>query len=221
MPTIDDLLDAILPEIPFDGWTDAAFDAAARHCDLSAAQARALAPRGALDLAVQYHRRGDAHMVQAMQEADLSEMRYSEKVAHAIWLRLQAIDSPEAVQRATALFALPHLAPLGARLIWSTADAIWTVLGDNSDDVNWYSKRATLSAVWSSVLLYWLGDSSDGKSATRTFIDRRIDDVMRVEKAKAGIRGNALLRTAFAPLGLLTRGIRAPQPRSDLPGAQQ
>lgn len=219
MPDQDDLLDAILPEVPFDGWSDVAFARAAESCGITVGDARRVAPRGAVDLAVAYHERGDARMAQAMAAADLSEMRYSEKVAHAIWLRLQVIDAPEAVQRASSMFALPHLAPLGARLIWNTADAIWIVLGDTSDDVNWYSKRATLSAVWSSVLLYWLGDGSEGKEATRSFIDRRIDDVMRIEKAKAGVRGNALLRAVFSPLGLATRGIRAPRPRSDLPGA--
>lgn len=220
MPSKDDLLTAILPEVPFDGWTEAAFSRAASACGLTISAARAIAPRGAIDLAVAYHEKGDARMTEAMRASDLTGFRYSEKVAHAIWLRLQVIDAPEAVQRAIALFALPHLAPMGSRLIWGTADAIWTVLGDTSDDFNWYSKRATLSAVWSSVLLYWLGDASEGKEATRAFIDRRIDDVMRFEKAKAGVRGNPILRAAFAPLTFATSFVKAPEPRTDLPGAQ-
>ena len=54
----------------------------------------------------------------------------------------------------------------------------------------WYSKRATLSAVYSSALLYWLGDDSPGASATREFVGRRIDNVMQIEDVKARIRGN-------------------------------
>lgn len=215
---LDDLVDAILPEVPFDGWTDTAFAHAADTVGVSLDQAHAVAPRGAVDLAVATHKRGDAMMVERMAEADLTGYRYRDKVAHAVWLRVDSITHPEAAQRATALFALPHLAPLGTQLIWGTADAIWTALGDASDDVNWWTKRATLSGVWGSVLLYWLGDTSDGKEATRAFIDRRIDDVLQIEKAKAGVRKNPLLRAAFAPLTFATSFIKAPTPRDDLPG---
>lgn len=215
---LDALVDAILPEVPFDGWSEAAFARAAETAGLTLAEARALAPRGALDLAVATHKRGDAMMAARMAEADLGGYRYRDKVAHAIWLRLDAITHPEAAQRATAMFALPHLAPLGSQLIWGTADVIWRALGDTSQDANWYTKRATLSAVWGAVLLYWLGDSSEGKEATRAFIDRRIDDVMRIEKAKATVRGNPLLRAAFAPVTFAASHLRAPRPRDDLPG---
>ena len=94
----------------------------------------------------------------------------------------------EAVRRGVALFALPHHAADGARAIWHTADTIWTALGDDSRDFNWYSKRTTLSAVYSSALLYWLGDETPGASATREFVGRRIDNVMQIEEVKARIR---------------------------------
>lgn len=65
---------------------------------------------------------------------------------------------------------------------------IWSGLGDSSRDVNWYSKRATLSAVYAASVLYWLGDHSEGRRDTRDFIDRRIDGVMQFEKFKASAR---------------------------------
>ena len=58
-------------------------------------------------------------------------------------------------------------------------------LGDTSDDVNWYTKRLSLSGVISSTVLYWLGDTSDGPPKTWAFLDRRIGDVMRIETVKA------------------------------------
>ena len=116
-----------------------------------------------------------------MAEADLFTMRYSEKVAHAIRLRLAAAEDKEVVRRGTSLFALPNHAGDGAKLIWGTADAIWNALGDTSDDVNWYTKRATLSAVYGSVVLFWLGDDA---GAVDDFIDRRIENVMQFEKVK-------------------------------------
>lgn len=218
-PQARNLLEAILPHVPFDGWSEAAFSAACRDIDMTAQAARLLCPRGAVDLAVLSHKLGDQQMIEALAGADLSEMRFRDKVAHAVWLRLQVIDDREVVRRASALFALPHMAPEGAQLIWGTADAIWTALGDSSQDANWYTKRATLSAVYGSVVLYWLGDQSDEQSATRAFIDRRIENVMQFEKLKASMSDNRLLKPLTTPLLKLMSTIKAPAARpADLPG---
>jgi ubiquinone biosynthesis protein COQ9 len=40
-------------------------------------------------------------------------------------------------------------------------------------------------------LLHWTQDDSEDFAATRRFIDRRIDGVMRFEKAKAKLTGMA------------------------------
>ena len=215
----DKVLTAALPLIPFDGWSDSTIAAAVGDAGVDPDLARLAFPRGGVDLALAFHRRGDQALRDAVAARDLSGLRYSERVAELIWLRLDAIsDQREAVRRAAALFALPHHAADGAGAIWSTADAIWTCLGDTSRDLNWYTKRMTLSAVYSSVLLYWLGDQSEGFSDTRAFIDRRIDNVMSFEKTKARFRESPLGKAFEAgPLRLL-QGIRAPEPRDDLPG---
>ena len=219
-PMLDQMLDAALPHVAFDGWSQATFDAAVRDTGLDPANARTICPRGAVDLAIAYHKRGDALMVAALGAADLRDMRFRDKVAHAIRLRLQAITDKEAVRRGTTLFALPHMAPDGAKLIWGTADAIWTALGDTSLDVNWYTKRLTLSGVYSAVVLFWLGDDSLDAQATDAFIDRRIDDVMRFEKLKADARANPLTRPFATALGRLTAHVKAPARMQDpdLPG---
>ena len=214
-----ELTRAILPHVAFDGWSRAAFNAAMRDSGMSEAEARAACPRGAVDLAVTHHRMGDQAMIEALRKADLSQMRFRDRVAHALRLRIAAIEDREAVRRASALFALPHMAPEGARLVWGTADAIWTALGDTSVDGNWYTKRATLSAVWGSVILYWLGDDSLGGQATEAFIDRRIDDVMTIEKLKSQAKDNPLLRPVTGPLGALFGRMRRPGSLNDLPGA--
>ncbi len=215
------LLDACLGHVAFEGWSETAFAAAVAETGMTPAQARTLCPRGAVDLAVAFHAAGDAAMVAAVKAADLGAMRYSEKVAFAIRARLDVISDKEAVRRGMALFTLPHMAPEGARLTWGTADAIWRALGDTSEDVNWYTKRVTLSGVWASVVLYWLGDDSLNAQATDDFIARRIADVMRFEKFKAQVNGNAMLRPVTAPLNRLLARVRAPSrmPPGDLPGS--
>ena len=214
------LIDAILMHVAFDGWSDTAFRAAVADTGIDETVARSLFPRGARDLARAWHDRGDAAMVEALAKADLSGMRYSEKVAHAVRLRTEAITDKEALRRAMVQNVLPLNAPDGAKMLWQTADAIWTALGDTSDDYNWYTKRAMLSGVVGSTLLFWLGDDSPDQQPTWDFLDRRIDDVMQVEKAKARATSGPLGRVFSAPAALLGH-IRPPRPRSDLPGRQR
>lgn len=216
----DQLLEAILPHVAFDGWSPEAFAAAVSDCELDPNAAKLACPRGAVDLAIAFHIAGDAAMTAAVTSADLSDMRFRDKVAEAIRLRLAAVDDKEAVRRGSTLFAMPHMAPDGAKLVWGTADAIWTALGDTSDDINWYTKRATLSAVYGSVVLYWLGDDSIDGQATDAFIDRRIENVMQFEKVKAGVNNNPLLKPITGPLGRMMSSIKAPSRPvvTDLPG---
>lgn len=216
-PTREALLRAMLPHVPFDGWSDAAFRRAAREAEVTLEEARAAAPRGALDLAVEWHREGDRAMVRAIRAAP-SAARLRERVAQAVKARVLAMEDREALRRSAALFALPQNAALGARLLWESADAIWTALGDASQDGNWYTKRATLSAVLALVALYRLGDDSPGQARTMEFVDRRIDDVMAFEAWKRDAGRNPLLRPLAGPLGWAMSRVRAPIRPPDLPG---
>ena len=211
------VLQAALGHVAFDGWSEASLAAAIADSGQAPGLARALFPRGGVDLAVAYHRAGDAAMLEALGTRDLDSLRFRDRVALAIRLRLMAADK-ELVRRGSALFALPHHAIEGAGLIWATADAVWTALGDTSRDLNWYSKRASLSAVYGATVLYWLGDTSEGCAATWEFLDRRIENVMQFEKAKAGLQKNQGLQALFkGPMKILER-ISAPNGRDDLPG---
>jgi ubiquinone biosynthesis protein COQ9 len=214
------LLDAALIHVPFDGWSDAALRAAVRDLGLTPEVARAAFPRGGVDLALAYHARGDAQMRARLAEQDLGALRYSARVALAVRLRIEAAEDRELVRRGTTLFALPIYAADGAKAIWGTVDAIWTALGDTSRDGNWYTKRATLAGVYSATVLFWLGDDSDGSRATWEFLDRRIENVMQVEKLKAAAKQNPLTRPFAALQARVMAAIPAPgcAPRDDLPG---
>lgn len=210
------LLDAALSHVPFDGWSDDTFRAAVAEAGVDDTVARALCPRGAVDLALAYHQRGDRMMVARLKAADLSDMRFRDRIAFAVRTRLEVADDKEVVRRGTTLFALPHHAADGARALWQTCDAIWTALGDTSTDVNWYTKRATLSGVYSATLLYWLGDESPDHQATWDFLDRRIDDVMRFEKVKAQVNDNPVLSKLMAGPNWLLSQVKAPMRAPDL-----
>ncbi len=214
------LLAAILVHVPFDGWSAQSFDAALSDSGVEAGLARLACPRGALDLALAYHRAGDDEMLARMASADLGGMRYSARVVAGVRFRLEAADDKEIVRRGVVFFAMPTHASDGAAAIWGTCDKIWNTLGDSSRDVNWYSKRAILSGVYSSTLLFWLGDDSEDHQATWAFLDRRIDNVMQFEKLKGNLRNNPLFQGFMRGPGRILDKIEAPEARhmDDLPG---
>jgi ubiquinone biosynthesis protein COQ9 len=214
------LLEAAKPHVPFDGWSETTLRLAAQDADIAPGLVAAICPRGAVDLALAYHAEGDAAMLKRLKETDLNAMRFRDRVAFAVRARLEAVEDRELVRRGTTLFSLPNHAADGAKAIWQTCDHIWTALGDTSDDVNWYTKRATLSGVYGATVLYWLGDDSEGNLRTWEFLDRRIEDVMQIEKLKARARENRVVSGLMAgPLAFLGR-VRAPQARQQtgMPG---
>jgi ubiquinone biosynthesis protein COQ9 len=214
------VLQAALPHVPFDGWSDRTLRAAIAECRAAPGLARSLFPRGGVDLALAYHATGDAEMAGRLRATDLGGIRFRDRIALAVRTRLELADR-ELVRRGTTLFSLPQHAADGARAIWATADRIWTALGDTSRDLNWYTKRATLSGVYGATVLYWLGDDSSDHHATWDFLDRRIEQVMQFEKLKAGFRENPLGKAFMAGPGKLFDSIRAPRLPDDLPGRHQ
>ncbi len=214
------LLNAMKRHVPFDGWSDASFEAAQKDADIVPGTARAVCPRGAVDLALAFHEEGDQAMLIRLGDTNLSALRFRDRISQAVRFRLEAVEDPELVRRGMTLFSLPQYAADGVQAIWRSCDRIWDALGDTSDDVNWYTKRMTLSGVYSATVLYWLGDNSPDHEDTWTFLDRRINDVMQFEKFKAQMRDNKILsRFTAIPLSFLDK-IRAPDPsgRAGMPG---
>lgn len=215
------ILAAALPHVPFDGWSGVTLKAAAKDAGQPEALARALFPRGGVDLALAFHRQGDAEMVRRLAGEDLAALRFRDRIARAVRLRLELVPDRELVRRGTTLFALPMHAADGARALWNTADAIWTALGDTERNLSWWTKRATLSGVYAATVLFWLGDDSSGRQATWDFLDRRIEEVMQIEKLKARVRDNPLAKAmAEGPLKGMAgwKMPRMPEVPPDLPG---
>lgn len=202
---VDRLLDALLAHVPFDGWSETALRHAEQDLDLPAGAAELAFPGGPRDAIDAYMARADSEMVAEMRRRGVAEMRIRERIATAIRIRLeQAAPHRDAVARALAHLSLTAEAGLGARSLWRTVDAIWREAGDTATDYNHYTKRLILSGVYSSTLLVWLQDDSADCAETFAFLDRRIENVMQFEKAKASWRkGNANLPSLTRFLGRL------------------
>lgn len=185
----DRLADALLAEAAFEGWSRAALQAASRQLELPAGEADRLFPGGPVQALTYASERADRRTVNDMEKEGVVDLKIRDRIKAAVRIRLERHSgNKEAARRALALLSLPFHAPLAMRLLYRTVDAMWYAAGDTSTDFNFYTKRATLAGVYSSTLLYWLNDRSPGSDATWGFLDRRIDDVMKIEKLKSQVK---------------------------------
>jgi ubiquinone biosynthesis protein COQ9 len=182
------LIAAALPHVVFDGWSAGLLVRAAEEAGVSSDDAVRAFPAGAIDAVAFWINEADRQMLEKLASLDLASMKIRERIATAVLIRLEPLAlHRDAVRRALTLLALPQHAPRALKSLYQTADAIWSATGDTSTDWNFYSKRLLLSGVYSSTLLYWLDDRSEGGKATRAFLDRRISDVMQIQKLRGWV----------------------------------
>lgn len=190
-PTLDEMRLALGAAIPaqamFDGWGDAALEAAAKGLGLDPGHARLAFPDGAVGMVDAWYASIDARLAAAFPPERIAAMKIRDRIGALILARLDLVrPTKQAARTALALLA-PH--PVAAtKLGWRAADTMWRIAGDTATDLNHYSKRLTLSAVYGATLVVWLDDESAEETDTRGFLDRRLADVMRIEKLKAQFR---------------------------------
>ncbi len=184
-----EILATMMPHVAFDGWTETALNAAAGDLGISPEMAELAFPNGAMEVLTYHLEAADVALAEALASKDIMSIKIRERITVAVRTRLEMnTANREAIRRGLAVLSLPQNLATGSKALWRTADTMWKAAGDTSTDHNWYTKRATLSAVYSAVLLFWLSDDSDGFEETWAFLDRRIEDVMKIEKAKFSIR---------------------------------
>jgi ubiquinone biosynthesis protein COQ9 len=183
----------------FDGWTLKAVDSAAQQLGIDPTKARLAMPKSQAGMIDLYIQEVDRALEARVTPKRIAALKIREKVRALVWGRLEIMaPAREAVRRALAIFAMPQNLPLALRISWRTADLMWRIAGDTSTDFNHYTKRMTLLGVYGSTLLVWLDDKSEDWSDTAGFLDRRIDDVMKIEKIKAEWRGSSNQRLSLS-----------------------
>ncbi len=203
------VLDVALKRAPDEGFTDAMLAAAGKDAGAPAEMLVHLFPQGAADLVAFFSEQSDAAMEDALAEKNLTEMKVRERISAAVLARIDAIrPHKEAARRAAAFLLMPAHVPLGMKFLYQTVDAMWRAAGDTSTDFNFYTKRAILSAVYSSTLMRWFNDASPNESATREFLAARIENVMQFEKFKAEMRERTKEMPSFADV---LKGFSAPK----------
>lgn len=189
-PERDAAVDALLPNVPFDGWTSRALRAALHAAGQPEDDAELLFPGGAADLVETYCDLADRRMEEEAATLGLDAMRLPDRVRALLALRLrQNRAHKEAVRRAIGFLALPRHAGLAARCTGRTVNAVWHAAGDRSADFSWYTKRAILASIYTATVLFWLTDQSEDDAATLAFLDRRLAGLARITRLRRRVAG--------------------------------
>lgn len=188
--TLDEIRVLLAPAIAdaaaFDGWSDAALGEAARMHGVNPDVARLAFSKGAMDMIGAWIETVDRAMVDAFAPDRLDNMKMRDRIRLLVQFRLDAVAGrEEALRRALAIMAMPRNSASAIKRGWQSADLMWRLAGDTATDLNHYTKRATLAAVYAATLAVLIDDESEGKADTAAFLDRRIDGIIRFEKAKA------------------------------------
>ena len=201
--TREALIDVVLSHVPFDGWSDKALLAAAADCAISPTAARRAFPRGAASQIAYHAARADRRLEQDLDAEAFKGLGVRQRIAAAVKRRLE-LEEPhrEAVRAALAYGALPLNAGLSLSCLYHSVDSMWFAIGDKSTDFNFYTKRALLAGVYGATLLYWLDDNSENREDSWAFLDRRLEDVMRIGRLKGK------LQRIFPSPGMIARLIK-------------
>lgn len=188
--SLDDLRRALAPAIAeaaaFDGWSEAAVRDAALAQGIDPDAAAYAFSGGAMAMIDAWTACIDAAMAEALPTERLTTMKIRERIRALVLFRLEAAaGTRESLRRAQAIMALPQNVTRALAIGWRSADAMWRLAGDTATDYNHYTKRMTLGALYASTLAVFVDDESEDFAETRAFLDRRIDGVMKFEKAKA------------------------------------
>ena len=178
------LLKAAIAHVPFDGWTSSTLSLAATDCNIDDTGWMQYFPGGLDEVVALYGILTDDEMVAAYHAMDEVPVPTHLKVRTLVMLRLyQAARHKETVRRSLGFLAQPRHAALASKMLYRTVDTIWRTVGDMSTDYNFYTKRATLAAVYSATMLAFLADNTEDLAKTEAFLDRRLTDISRIPKA--------------------------------------
>ena len=202
-PTLDEVRAALAPiiarNVAFDGWSKAAEEMAASQAGVDPVIAALAFDGGAMAMIDAWFAHIDTEMIAACPSETLDAMKIRQKITSLVEARLAAMEADrESLRRALSILAMPQNMARAAQLGWRAADHMWRAAGDTSVDYNYYTKRSILAGIYAASLLVFVNDKSDNHAETSAFLARRIEGIMRFEKAKARFTRNAERRPSLA-----------------------
>ena len=183
----DKLLDSFLNNAAFSGLGAPALLQAAKENGINKGEVEIIAPNGAISMIDYWFQKADDYVIETL--ISRGGLKIREKATLAIRARLEFLGQhKEALTKAIAIMALPHNIAHSLSIGYRFSDKVWRAFNDKSTDFNYYTKRTMLLAVDTSTAAYFINDDSHEHEDTWGFLDRRIENIMQIEKTKFKIR---------------------------------
>ncbi|CAG7919802.1 unnamed protein product [Penicillium olsonii] len=193
------ILTAALNHVPTHGFTKESLALGARDTGFLDVSVQLL-PRAEFDLILFYlaSRRGILRAkveegglfrrLAAEKGKDVFELSVEERVRGLLLERLRMNSEVKHVwQDALAQMSLLSNIPLSLGELHALASDILTLAGDDSVDVNWYTSRVAVSAIYASAEVVMTRDPTADLVETEEFVDRRFEDRKAIANKLIGI----------------------------------
>jgi ubiquinone biosynthesis protein COQ9 len=185
----DRVVTAVLPHVPFEGWSAKALRLAAVDAGFDPTMGERAFPGGAVAAVEHFAQMADRQLERDAAGAKFDDLRTPDRIAWLVKQRLLPwAEHREAIRRALTLLSLPSNADVALRATWRTVDSLWYAAGDGATDFSFYTKRVTLAAIYSATLFYWLEDGSEDFEDSWSFLHRRIEDAGRLPKLRRDLQ---------------------------------
>ena len=179
----DKILEKVLPDVIFDGWTWDTILKATKDAGYEKTMAVAVFPGHVKDTVKHFSDWADRQMLARLEGVNVEEMRIRDRIRLCVLTRLDVLlPYKEVVRKSLSYWALPPRGFAASKVLWNTSDKIWSWAGDESKDYNHYTKRGLLSGVIATTTLAWLNDEGNDLTGAEEFLDRRIENVMQLGK---------------------------------------
>uniref|UniRef100_A0A8C3L2V3 Ubiquinone biosynthesis protein n=1 Tax=Chrysolophus pictus TaxID=9089 RepID=A0A8C3L2V3_CHRPC len=195
------ILTAALEFVPEHGWTAEAIAEGAKTLGLSAAAAGMFHSDGS-ELILHFVSQCNSKLSDLLEEEQKRvQLGEAEKkptdqfLRDAVEARLRmVIPYIEKWPQAVSILLLPHNIPSSLNLLTSMIDDIWHHAGDQSTDINWYTRRAVLTGIYNTTELVMMQDTSPDFEDTWRFLENRVADAMNMSSAAQQVQstGKAL-----------------------------
>ena len=199
-----DILEASLKHVKNHGWSETSLKLAISDLNLSEA-CISMFKLGGADIFLHYDQSltDELDDMMAQQQDDRLPGSEPPPISHflkdAIKTRLELqLPFYDRWSEGIALCLDPNVAPKATEQLAHLIDDIWFYAGDKSVDINWYTRRAGVAAVYGMTELFMLQDESPDFSETWEFLDRRITDIENIDENRLEIEKNLKYTNDFS-----------------------
>jgi len=181
------ILESSLQKVKTFGWTVEALSTGAEENGLPGI-AHGMFPDGPVELVNYFIEKCNIEMIQKLSSMNLQQVTMKERLRTILQMRLEMLlPYSSNWSQALSVMGQPQNLPKSLHGLALLIDEILHQCGDKSTDFDWYTKRALVTGIYVTTELYLLTDATRNKQDTWDYLDRRIDDFLRMSTLKVDL----------------------------------